>query len=879
MRVRLIKPVPGDQTDPIRAALDVAGFGFLLFDANQTLTHHNQPAKRLLPALAAQLQPGVRVDALFGVVEGGAGGVSVVLRDPALASVQVTLTGSRTPDGGLLVVVVERSRGLIPQPEHIALLESSPSGVWEWDVEAGDLRVDDRWLDMLGRSRAALAPLTFEMWRRWIHPSDHEAFRLTLDEVVQRRTDMFNLMFRMRHAAGHWIWIRSRGRVQVWSETGAALVMAGVHLDVTEQKTVEQRLEQILEGAQVGTWQHDERSGHNRIDARWADMLGYTPDELLLLTQADLTGMLHPDDWDSLSRDQAQRRQDGAWKFDNEIRLRHKDGHWVWILSRGRVTDWDEAGEPLTTSGVHIDISQRKSLEQALARERDFLAALMETSISGILALDSNGMIIFANREAEKVLGRPLAELLGRTCYPAEWQLTDGNLVPLELDKMPPVMAIRSGQTQRGDRIGLNWPDGSRRMMAVNAAPLTVPGVDVTVVCSITDITDAVAAEATLHAAIERAEAGNRAKSEFLANMSHEIRTPLNGVVGMADVLGATLIRPDQRAMIETIQQSGGHLLQILNDILDLSKIESGLMALDMQPFLPADLARRVEALHGPRAQSKGVELSVLCDVGAARARMGDAKRVLQVLHNLIGNAVKFTETGEVRLTMVAQCGAPLLIEVTDTGIGMTAEQGELVFHDFVQADGSITRRFGGTGLGLPIVRKLVTMMGGVIRLDTAQGRGTRVQVELPLPEVEPIPQPVAVMPRTLAGLRALVAEDNGTNRIILRSMLATLGIDIAMVEDGDEAVGMWQPDRFDILLLDISMPRRDGLSALHDIRALALAAGVPCPPALAVTANAMTHHVADYLKAGFAGCVSKPMRLQDLAAAIAGAVNVQGAR
>ncbi len=848
----------------------------MLFDADQRLTHYNRPVAQLLPKLAAQLQPGVKADALFVVVDHKAGDVVVAQRDEG--SAQVTLTASRTPDGGFLVVAVAQSGGAIPQHAQTALLESSQSGLWEWDVGTGSLRVDDSWLVMLGGSGAGLGPLTFEMWQNWIHPSDLEAFHRTLDAVVQRRAEAFDLMFRMRHAAGHWVWVRSRGRVLVWSDQGAALVVAGVHQDVTAQKTVEQRLEQILEGAQVGTWQHDERSGHNRIDARWADMLGYTADELQVLTQGDLIGMLHPDDWDSLWRDQTLRRKDGVRKFDNEIRLRHKAGHWVWVLSRGRVTEWDETGEPLTTSGIHIDISQRKSLEQALARERDFLAALMETSVSGILALDANGVIIFANSEAESVLGRPLSALLGHRCDPAEWQLTEGNLAPLSLDRMPPVMAVRTGQTQRADRLGLRWPDGTQRMISVKAAPLTVPGVDVTVVCSITDVTDAVAAEAALHAAIERAEAGNRAKSEFLANMSHEIRTPLNGVVGMADVLGATLTRPDQRAMIETIQQSGGHLLHILNDILDLSKIESGVMTLDVQPFLPVDLAGRVEALHGPRAQSKGVVFSVQCDAGASRARLGDAKRVLQVLHNLVGNAVKFTETGTVRLTLMAGHGGPLLIAVTDTGIGMTARQGEMVFQDFVQADGSITRRFGGTGLGLPIVRKLVTMMGGVIRLDTALGRGTRIDVELPLPEVAQGPPSVAVVPQSLVGLRALVAEDNGTNRIILRSMLAGLGIDFVIVEDGDEAVAVWQPDRFDILLLDISMPRRDGVSALRDIQARALAAGVVCPPALAVTANAMTHHVADYLKAGFAGCLAKPMRLQDLTAAIAGAVFVQGA-
>ena len=407
----------------------------------------------------------------------------------------------------------------------------------------------------------------------------------------------------------------------------------------------------------------------------------------------------------------------------------------------------------------------------------------------------------------------------------------------------------------------------------MNAAPVHREGISARVVCAVMDITDAEAAEARLRAAMEKAEAGNRAKSAFLAKMSHEIRTPLNGVLGMADLLAATLTDAHQVAMLQTIQQSGAHLLGLLNDILDLAKIESGRIAVERLPFSPADLARTIEAMHGIAARRKGIELEVLCDPGCAYQRFGDPQRVDQVLHNLVGNAVKFTEAGSVRVVLAAKPDGPLVIDVVDTGIGMTAAQTDVVFEDFVQADDTVTRRFGGSGLGLPIVRNLVTLMEGTLRLDSVLGKGTRVRIALPLPlvPVPPVEQPERA--QNLKRLRALVADDNGTNRVILRLMLSVLGMSFTLVEDGEQAVAHWEPDLYDILLLDISMPHRDGVSALQAIRLRAEAAGVSCPPALAVTANAMTHHVAEYALAGFAGCVAKPLQVDALATAIARAV------
>ena len=375
-----------------------------------------------------------------------------------------------------------------------------------------------------------------------------------------------------------------------------------------------------------------------------------------------------------------------------------------------------------------------------------------------------------------------------------------------------------------------------------------------------------------LYLAKATAEVASRTKSIFLANMSHEIRTPLNGVLGMAEVLDGVLVNPDHKRMIATIRRSGESLLNILNDILDMSKIEAGKMQLESVTFSLEELAGRVEDLHMLRAEEKGLTFEVLIGSGAEVRRLGDPHRVQQVLHNLISNAIKFTDKGEVMVKIVGRSDRPLFIEVRDTGIGMTAAQLEHLHDEFTQADVSVTRRFGGTGLGMAITRTLVELMGGTIHTDSTLGEGTTIQVTLPLPVSE---EPIRAVPEllrgaiSLQGVRILAADDNLTNRMVLEMMLERRGAEVVLVSNGAQAVEVWAAGRFDAVLLDIAMPVMDGPTALHEIRALEIKRNGPAVPIIAVTANAMSHQVVDYLVLGFDACVAKPLNSNDLAFAI----------
>jgi PAS domain S-box-containing protein len=579
--------------------------------------------------------------------------------------------------------------------------------------------------------------------------------------------------------------------------------------------------------------------------------------------------MLHPEDAAAMLKREASHFGRGIWMVEHEMRLKHRDGHWVWVLSRGQVIEWDSDGNPQRISGVHLDITALKGLEAALAREHDTLAQIMATSVSGITAVDATGRLVFANKEAETILGRARLTPEDGLALAEGWGITDldGNLIPpVDL----PVARVLAGQgIVRNYRHAIRWADGTRRVVSVNAAPLSEPGTDVAVVCSWTDITEAVENEARLRAAMADVEAASRAKSEFLANMSHEIRTPLNGVLGMAYVLEGQLDDAAQKEKVRVIRESGEHLLGVINDILDLAKIEAGRLTLEARAFKPSLLAERITALHSLRAREKGISLTVDCGDGAENWLLGDAQRVMQILHNLVGNAVKFTETGGVHLALGVSASGCLSILVKDTGIGMAAKDIAHVFEDFIQADGGISRRYGGTGLGLPIVRRLARLMGGDITLKSAPGQGLEARVELRLSNAPAGEDEArADMPR-VPPMSVLVAEDNATNRLILKAMLETLGQTAKIVASGAEALELWDPGVFDAVLLDISMPDMDGLATLNAVRAKADLLGQPHPPTIAVTANAMTHQVRDYLVAGFSACVAKPIRLDSLAEAL----------
>lgn len=639
----------------------------------------------------------------------------------------------------------------------------------------------------------------------------------------------------------------------------------------------EERLRDVIEGAQVGTWTWDFDTVSQLVNDVWAKMLGYDLEELSPVTYDTWSQIIHPDDREALEGLIDHCLTGAQNGYEAEYRMRHRDGHWIWVLDRGRVVRRKPDGSPKIMAGIQIEISEQKSREAALLKAKAELESALAQRASAekrfidiaavsdgwFWEMDANLRFTFLSQPDHfERIGIPPGNIMGRTRE--EW-----------LEPYPDVRAsanwdiVLSAMAERRPFRDFVYrapdaPDSEERWFRISGAPvfdgkrafLGYRGVG-------SDVTQ-------LYLAKARAEEASRTKSMFLANMSHEIRTPLNGVLGMAEVLESSLTNPEHQRMIGTIRRSGETLLNILNDILDMSKIEAGKLELEAVPFSPMELAERVEDLHNLRAEEKGLDFEVLVSSGAEAPRIGDPFRVQQVMHNLVSNAIKFTDRGSVTVKVSGRHGSPLMLEVQDSGIGMTADQIARLHEEFAQADSSVTRRFGGTGLGMAITRNLVLKMGGDIAVESEVGVGTLIRVTLPLAESDV--QPASARGATLAqaearldGLRILAADDNGTNRSVLDLMLTRCGAEVTTVSDGLQAVQAFQPGRFDAILLDIAMPVMDGKAALREIRQKEAALDLPLVPIIAVTANAMQHQIVEYLIWGFDSCVSKPISMAEV--------------
>lgn len=539
-----------------------------------------------------------------------------------------------------------------------------------------------------------------------------------------------------------------------------------------------------------------------------------------------------------------------------------------------------------------------RAAQAELAEERAFLASILSTSAMGIIVFDDCGVIQFANDAAEAVMGVTRADMIGKAHDDEGWAYTREDGTPYPKGETPFDHVRQTGEAWPAERFALHCPDGLR-YCSVHAAPVVIGDASrARVVYALLDVTEQVAADRIKQDALEEAHRANAAKSNFLAKMSHEMRTPLNGVLGVAEVLERLVTDPDQRRMVTIMHESGSLLLSIINDLLDMSKIEADLLEIEEMPFVPSELAQRVELVHTLKASEKKISFAVTLHGDGEGARLGDPHRILQIMHNVISNAVKFTESGSVRVDIDCTDPHHVAMSVRDTGIGMSENQQNHVFEAFGQADSSIARRFGGTGLGMPIVRQLVEMMKGTLRLDSELGLGTTVIIDLPLPRTD-LPEIHLTDPESspllpdLQGLRVLAADDNRTNRMILGAMMGQLGIAAVLVPDGTEALKAYDREDFDVVILDISMPDLDGVTVLREIRAREAqrdaAAGMPAIggvprrrgalPIVAFTANAMSHQIDGYIKAGFDDCLTKPLQLDRLRDVLGGLVSDRGRR
>ncbi|MCM2264880.1 MAG: PAS domain S-box protein [Desulfuromonadales bacterium] len=632
----------------------------------------------------------------------------------------------------------------------------------------------------------------------------------------------------------------------------------------------------MFESPSVGMAQADPATGRLlRVNEVFAGMLGYLPAELIDKPFSELT---HPEDrqadWEKFSRFVRGEVQ----TYQTEKRYIHKAGHAFWVMVTVNLVR-NAAGKPVRTVAVIHDISERKRMEeelraahQATQREQQFLEAVFQALPVGICITDEQGGIVRTNQIDEEIWGgRPVTGGVDDYHEYKAWWANTGK--PVQPEEWASARAVRKGETVFGQVLRIQRFDGKERIVNNSAAPVRDDnGRIIGSVVSIQDITSLWELAAELRIAKSAAEEASRAKSEFLASMSHEIRTPMTVFMSAIEQLQHVDRNPEHQQLLDLAEQASQRLYVLVNEILDFSKIEARRLEIDADWFNVRNCLQESLTMMAVKAREKNLRLELEVAPSVPQDIVGDPYRLGQILLNLIGNAIKFTNAGEVRVA-VQRHDSALEFAVSDTGIGIPEDKQETIFQTFSQVDSSSTRRHGGTGLGLAITKGLVELMGGRIGVRSRPGQGSTFTFTLPMKSTQ---SPGQAMAQASGGPVAtdapeahlLLVEDNPMIREVVLMILSRRPWQTTTAGTGRDAVQKWQTGNFDLIIMDLQMPDMDGLDATREIRRQEAGKGKRVG-IVGLTAHANRAVRKECLEAGMNDVLVKPFETASLYAAI----------
>ncbi len=746
-------------------------------------------------------------------------------------------------------------------------LEGSGDGIWDLNCKTNKVYYSKRWKEMLGYSDGDISDNP-DQWQTLLHPDDVEKVNHDLNLHFTGAMLFYRSEYRILCKDGSYKWIMGRGMVTARDADNKPLRVTGTHTDIAQIKytelALEQRLKQfksLADNIPGVIFEYEFKSngteGFKYISPAITKLFGILPEDFY-----SYFNFVHPDDVEMIiSKNKISNET--LEPFYCECRLVVPGRGTTWHSVTSSFSYLTEDGAKVFT-GYMMDITERKNSEDLLKIREEKYRSIIANMNLGLLEVDAEEKILFANHSFCEMGGYELDELIGKKAHDI---FISGENKVVMLNKN----SMRKEGVSDAYEITVKNKRGHLRWWLISGAPrFDDTGKQVGSIGIHLDITEQKMLEIELIQAREQAEESTRSKEIFLANMSHEIRTPMNAIVGMSNQLGKTNLNTTQQFYLSTINAASENLLFIINDILDISKIEAGKLQIERIGFEPKEMMERAIRVLSHKAEEKGLSIVIdIFDKNISPVLMGDPYRLNQVLLNLINNAIKFTEKGGVSIScaLVTNSGSQETIRITvkDTGIGMEALFIKNLFEKFSQEDASVTRQYGGTGLGMSICRDLVALMGGEIVVESKKGVGTAISFIIAFDkgviEDLPVKPQFTFDANMLANKRILVVDDNKMNRLVAATILKNMGAVITEAVNGVQAIDHLGHNKTDLVLMDIQMPVMDGVEAIGIIRKRISRT----LPVIALTANAIKGDNEKYLQAGMSAYLSKPYTEKDL--------------